>query len=616
YYFHAHALRHHTKLIVERATKHRSRRAPTLRPARNGFRLWNGMLTVASRDHFTKDPASLIRIFRIAREESIEVYSYSKNLVALSRAAIDREARRSPAVVDEFLRLLESTSDDGRMLIALHQLGILAQIMPEWRRVIARWQHSMYHVYTVDAHSLEVLRNLKRLRIGTLMEQQPALTRLMVDVPRPTVVYMAALLHDIGKGWPSGDHSERGARVAKVVGERFEQAQLPRWTKQETDDLIWLVRHHLTMSDIAQRRDVSDSDLVAKFADEVDTIERLTMLYLLTFADMKGTSPKVWTDWKASLLRELYENTWTVMAAVKSGTIPSMEERRRRASAELLAAAAQTDRRVDAALVDAFTAAMPGRYLSSFTDRQMIRHVQMWRDVSRRGGLAVHIRQLRREDTTRLTIVGKDYPGLLAEVSGVLAGYGIDILSASIFSLAVYQRATEIMGPTGDLPYQHLGRRDHPRPNRIALDVLYVKDDSGRIADDSKKWNRIRSALEATVLERRGVESALRARRASGLDVPHRPRVNARVDVSNRDSRTETVIDIFGQNHIGALHTIAQKLTKLGLTISLAKISTQGDRLADGFYVTDTATGDQLKDSHRIRDLKRALIDALQMAAD
>ncbi|MEO1336831.1 MAG: DUF294 nucleotidyltransferase-like domain-containing protein, partial [Myxococcota bacterium] len=157
YYFHAHALRHHTKLIVERATKHRPRRAPTARPTRSGFRLWNGMLTVARRDHFSKDPAALIRIFRVAREESVEVYSYTKNLVAQSRLAIDREARRSPAVVDEFLRLLESPSDDGRMLLSLHQLGILAQLLPEWRRVIARWQHSMYHVYTVDAHSIEVL---------------------------------------------------------------------------------------------------------------------------------------------------------------------------------------------------------------------------------------------------------------------------------------------------------------------------------------------------------------------------------------------------------------------------------------------------------------------------
>ncbi|MEO1338783.1 MAG: ACT domain-containing protein, partial [Myxococcota bacterium] len=369
----------------------------------------------------------------------------------------------------------------------------------------------------------------------------------------------------------------------------------------------------------AQRRDVSDPDLVATFADEVGTVERLTMLYLLTFADMRGTSPKVWTDWKASLLRKLYENTWRVQAAVDSGPMPSMKQRRQRAAAELLQAAAETDRRVDAALVDAFTGAMPARYLSSFSDRQMVRHVQMWCDVSRRGGLAVHVRQLRRENTTRLTIVSKDHPGLLAELSGVLAGHGIDILSASIFSLAAHvddeRRVVETMGPTKDLPYDLLGSRQHPRPEQIALDVLYVKDESGRIVDDAKKWQRIRAALEATVLNRGEVGPVLRAKRASGLDVPHRPEVNARVEVSNRDSRTETVIDVFGPNHIGALHTIAQTLTELGLTISLAKISTQGDRLADGFYVTDAATGAKLEDGARIRDLKRALVEVLRKAA-
>ena len=436
----------------------------------------------------------------------------------------------------------------------------------------------------------------------------------MAEVPRQAVLYMAALLHDIGKGWPRGDHSARGAKVAAAVGARFEAAGLSQWTERETADLVWLVHDHLTMSDIAQRRDVSDRHLVEGFAAQVQTIERLTMLYLLTFADMLGTSPKVWTDWKGALLRELFEHTWIVLSA-GGDRGRTMDERRRHVGEQLIEAATTTDRLVAPPLVHAFVDAMPSRYLSSFSARQMVRHVQMWRDVSHRGGLAVHVRQLRREETTRVTVVCRDHAGLLGEVSGVLAAHGIDILSASIFSLAPLSIADVAVPQTGDVPYDHVGK-DVGAPEQIALDVLYVKDQAGRIADDNRKWERIRDALKQVVLNRKEVISVLQARRQAGLQPRHRPPVETKVDISNRDSRTETVIDVFGQNHIGALHTIARALAEQGLSISLAKISTQGDRLADGFYVTDAITGKKVQDAARLKEVKHALGAALRVATE
>ena len=619
YYYHAHAMRHGTELIIERATHHRTRRLPTARPAPGDFRLWNGTLTVTHRDQFRKDPSALIRMFRVAAEESVDVYSNTKEQAAEAKVVLDRVARRSPAVVGEFLSVLDSPRVDGRVLFDLHHLGLLQRLIPEWGRVCARWQQSLYHVYTVDVHCLEVVRNLKRLRSGDLADQYPDLNRLMEEVPRQAVLHMAALLHDIGKGWPRGDHSERGAKVAQVVGERFEEAGLRRWSNRETKDLVWLVRQHLAMSDIAQRRDVSDADLVESFALDVSSIERLKMLYLLTVADMMGTSPKVWTAWKGALLRELYEHTWRFLAADNDERGPGLEERRRRTAHELLDAAVKTDRYVAPSLVEAFTASMPLRYLLGFSSRQMVRHVQMWRDVSARGGLAMHVRQLRREATTRLTIVCPDRPGLLAEVSGVLAAHGIDILAASIFSLDARPGQTMPARPGEDVPYDHVGDEAPPdgggRQDRIALDVLHVKDESGRIADDGQKWDRIRDSLEQVVVRRNEVGAILQARRESRLGTRHRPSVRTRVEISNRDSQTETVIDVFGPDHMGALHTIAGALTELGLTISLAKISTLGDRLADGFYVTDASTGEQLKSPERIKEVKRTLSEALQSAA-
>ncbi len=615
YYFHAHALRHYTELLIERATHHRPRRGPTSTPAQGGFRLWNGMLTVSNRDQFLKDPSALIRLFRVAREESIEVYSYTKDLATHSRGAIDRNARRSAAVVEEFLKLLESPHDDGSALFDLHRLGLLARVIPEWQRISARWQQSLYHVYTVDVHSLEVVRNLKRLQSGDLFHEYPELSRLLNDLPRLAVLLLAAMFHDIGKGWPRGDHSIRGAKVARVAGQRFEEAKLGQWTQRDTTDLAWLVEHHLAMSDIAQRRDISDRHLVEQFAAQVESVERLTMLYLLTVADMRGTSPKVWTDWKGALLRELYEHTSAVLAA-DGGSQTSMEERRRRVGVDVVEAADRSERYIEPRVVDAFVNAMPARYLQGFSSRQMVRHVQMWRDVSHRGGLAVHVRQLRREDITRVTVVCPDYPGLLSDLSGVLAAHHLDILSASIFSLDAHH-ADDSLDLTGELPYQHLehmgARGEHK--DRVALDVLYVKHQANGIVDDPHKWEQIRRTLERVVLAQQEVVSVLRARRESRLRRPHRPAQPVKVDVRNHDSRTETVVDVFGPDHPGALHTIARALADLGLSISLAKISTQGDRVADGFYVTDAETGHKLDDPDRIRDVKRVLTEAFRQAA-
>ncbi|MBK8013261.1 MAG: [protein-PII] uridylyltransferase [Deltaproteobacteria bacterium] len=592
YYFQARQIRGLAERVIERATSHTRRRPSYLQTTRGGFKVWEGTLTVAERDQFERDPAALLRIFRVAQEESLPIYSYTKNLIAECRRFIDARVRRDASAVNEFLTLLEDPSADGTVFDLMHDLGILRRFIPELARVTARWQRSLYHVYTVDIHSIVVLKNLKGLRNGSLSNDVPELARLVAGLPRPNVLYMAGLLHDVGKGWPKSDHSDRGAKVARLVGERFEAAETGGWGPEETADLEWLVKNHLAMSDISQRRDASDLDLVAVFAKDARSVERLSMLYVLTFADMKGTSPKVWTEWKGVLLKELYGNAVALLEQSERGEEVDVEAhiraRRERAERELVREAEETGagRALSVPAVAEFVKAMPPRYMVSFPARQMLRHFTMWQNVSDRGGIDFHVRSVRGEEATELTVACPDRPGLLALFAGTLSAHRFRILSAQVFSL------------------------EKPGDGRVALDVIHVRDDGGREADSARRWPLVRRDLEDFVLGHEDVRAFVRARvlggGGGGLLRP-RPLVRTEVYISNSISKTETVIDVFCQDQLGVLYTIARVLADEGLTISLAKISTQGDRVADGFYVADATTRLKIEDPKRLLQIKRAL---------
>ncbi len=622
YYFHAGQITLFSRLLIERATSHRRRPAIRSRAAPGGFKTWNDTLTVAHRDQFSRDPAALVRIFRVAQDEAMEIYSYTKDLVRASRRLMDAGFRRRADVVEEFLAIIEDPKADGEILSEMHDLGVLKGMIPEFARVTARWQHSLYHVYTVDVHSIRVLRNLKQLRTGRFADSQPDLTRWMADVERSNVLYLGGLLHDVGKGWPNDDHSIRGERVARAVGARLEAAGIDAWTSEDTRDLAWLVRDHLLMSDLAQRRDVTDPELIAEFAAACGTLERLRMLYILTFADMLGTSPKVWTTWKGTLLGQLYRGTARLLTEQEPAAPEDRERLRRRLTRELqVEAAARPDLAVSPDEVEEFVSLAPSRYLLGFNPRRMVRHVEMWRSVSRLGGLAVHTSHLRREGTTRLTVVGPDQPGHLALLAGTLAANGLQIASAQGFSVS---RASvpQIVIPENDTgaesgTYELISADDEQLAGRLLVDVVYATDEQGRLCDDNRRWAQFRRDLEDVMLNGADLNELFDARRPAPTITPRaRPVVDIEVRVENEETAAETVIDVFGPDGLGALYRIAQALADEGLEIQLAKISTQGDRIADAFYVVDSETQAKIEDPQRQTSIRRAINAAFAVIGD
>ena len=539
------------------------------------FKVFRGRLTVLERDVLWRSPAALVRLFAAADREGLDLYPYARDLASQAAEELPAGAAADPEMNQELLSALTRPGTRGRFLTQMHELGVLPRVLPEFARVTARRQFDVYHVYTVDVHSLFAVRRLFALRCQDVAE--PLVDEVTRKVARPLALYLGTLFHDIGKG--SGkDHSARGAEIAAEACVRL------GLDPAEAADVEWLVLKHLRLSAIAQRRDLSDPDLIHAFAEEVGTHDRLEKLYALTYADMATVGPRTWTEWKARLLRELFEKTRDALAAGERRPEPGTLEAVGRG-----AAAAALDRRGTGTPQDRarLVAALPARYFVTEPPELAPRHLRLLLLGAGRP-LVTAIRHRNDLGQSEMTLVADDRPGLLATVAGVLAAHRIDIHHAEVFSTP----ADPSLGPLA-------GR---------ALDVFELRGpEEGAV--DAVRWRSCRRDLHR-VLSGQEPLDALMARRLRASSVPPRPlpRLATRVVVDNEASRTHSVVDVFTADRVGLLHTLARTFFDLGLTVDLARISTDGHRASDAFYVR-TADGGRLDGEHAGR-----VVDALRAA--
>src|SRR6266849_4797129 len=550
---------------------------PPPKPIDNAFQLWQGRVTVHDREVFARRPADLVRMFAVAETYGVPVYSYARDLLVqeLQRLgpglAADRDAHF------EFWQILMREGSEGQALAPIHELGLLGALFPEVGRLRARAQHSLYHVYTVDTHTVFALQRLMRLRAGGLADVEPELTRIARAQQRPLALMLGLLFHDLGKGL-GPDHSARGAELVRAYAQRISL------DPGDAADVEWLVLAHLKMSHLSQRRDLEDMALIESFARELRTVERLEMLYLLTYADMASVSAENWTEWKARLLRLLYEKTRGTLLAEEldqpahAESLELRRERLARAIEPLLDDAAARK------AVGEFTRALPERYAAIVRPADAARHLKLWL-LARRSGSAAELRQPESGEA-ELTLVAPDRPGLLALFSAALAANGIDILAAEVNSLE----------------------------DGIALDRFIVREPGGG-APAQGRWE----AAHADLL-----------RLLSGAEDPHRlvqrrlrraswaasaaPAVETKVRVDNVSSADCTILDVFTQDRPGLLHAIADALHRAGASIEVARIATEGNRATDAFYLREAAGragARKIGSDDRLRELQAAVAAAI-----
>ncbi len=527
------------------------------------LKVFRGRLSVVDKDVLRRSPAALVRLFAVADREHLDLYPYARDLAAQAAEELPPEAASDPELNQELLSCFTRTGTRGRFLTAMHELGVLPKVLPEFARITARRQIDLYHVYTVDVHSLFAVRRLFALRCGDVSE--PGLAELMQRMRRPLALYLGTLFHDVGKG--SGkDHSMRGAQIAAGACVRIGV------DPEDAADIEWLVLKHLRMSIIAQRRDLSDPDLIHAFAEEVGTLDRLEKLYLLTYADMATVGPRTWTEWKARLLRELHQKTREVLErGERRRPEPGTAEA---AGRELVVEALQARARgVRVEDLDSFVAAMPARYFLTVAPGLAPRHLRLL-SLGRSRPLAAFVRHDPGLGHTDMALTATDRPGLLATIAGVLAAHRIDIQHAEVFS-------------TPDDPaLGWLGGR--------ALDVFELRGpEEGPV--EPGRWRAARGDLSRVLAGEESLDALMGRRlRASSLPQKPLPRVPTKIVIDNHSARAHSVVDVFAADRVGLLHTLSRTFFELGLTVDLARITTEGHRAADAFYVR-TAEGARLE---------------------
>ncbi|BAI72354.1 [protein-PII] uridylyltransferase [Azospirillum sp. B510] len=536
----------------------------------DGFIVDGERLNARSDKQFKEQPIDMIRLFHTAQMNDIDVHPAALRAITRSLSAIGPKLRNDPEANRLFLDILTGPKDPEITLRRMNEAGVMARFIPDFGRVVAQMQYDMYHVYTVDEHTLFALGILHKIASGEHADELPLSTEVIHKVVSKRALYVAVLLHDIAKG-RGGDHSVLGARVAEKLCPRL------GLTAEETETVAWLVRWHLAMSYTAFKRDLEDEKTVRDFVALVQSPERLRLLLVLTVADIRAVGPQRWNNWKATLLRELYSRSEELMSG--GMTVEGRGRRIQAAQANLRAELSDFD---DAAFERHKALGYPGYWLA-FDAETLAHQARIVREAERAGRpLTVETRVDRGRAVTEVTIYATDHSGLFSRLAGALAACGADIVDARIFTMT----------------------------NGMALDVFSVQDAAGGAFESSDKLAKLSVMIEKVLSGQLKPLNDLATRRTSHASRTRVFHVPPRVLIDNNASTTHTVIEVNGRDRPGLLYDLTRALSNLTLQISSAKISTFGEKAIDVFYVKDVF-GLKVTHEGKLAKIKERLLSAL-----
>ncbi len=539
-----------------------------------GFVLAEGKLLSAPGREFNVEPIQMLRIVQIARDRYLEIHPLAlRALIRNERMAILLRKDRAAATL--FMDILAGR-DSARWLRVLNETGLLGRYLPDWARIVGQMQFDTYHIFTVDEHTIEAVSVLNAMERGELAQIAPVASDLITQIQSRRALYVAMMLHDICKG-RGGDHSQLGAELALIVGPGL------GLSAEETETVSWLVLHHLLLSQTAFKRDIDDPTTILDLTETIQSPERLRLLMVLTVADMRAVSAKVWNAWKATLLRELYARVADVLA----GGLASSERDARVSRAKRAATALLLD--WSAADKTKFTdLGYPG-YWISFDPDTHARHASLVRDAERRSApLTVDTQPLPARGVTEVTVYAADHAGLFSKIAGALAVVGASIVDARIHTLT----------------------------NGMALDTFWIQDAGGGAFDAPHRLARLSVLIEQALSGR--LRLAQEIRKAAKSLIGRRTRailVPPRVVIDNRASNTHTVLELNGRDRPGLLHDVTAAISGQGLQIASAHITTYGVRAVDVFYVKDVF-GLKVTNERKLGQLRIALLAALETPED
>ncbi|WP_099828070.1 [protein-PII] uridylyltransferase [Oceaniglobus indicus] len=578
YFRHANRVGELTRILLTALEAGQKKDAPRMvglfrrrKKTRPGFAIDQNRLTYEDRAGFLADPLNFLRIFEEALRTGYLLHPNAMRAIAANLNLIDNTMRKSPEAVRIFMDLLLKYPMPDRALRRMNELGVLAAFIPDFEPIVAMMQFNMYHRYTVDEHTIQCISALSQIERGELVEELPIVSRILKEKSvNRKVMYLSVLLHDIGKG-RTEDHSALGAKIARRICPALGLKQ------RETDTVEWLVRYHLLMSDIAQKRDLSDPRTIRDFAKAVRNRKRLDLLTVLTVCDIRGVGPGTWNNWKAQLLRQLYRET---ADALDNGLEALNRETRGTEARRLLREALSG---WDKAAVRRETQRhYPPYWQGLDTDTHTV-FARLLRDIQD-GDIKIDLKPDEDRDATRACFAMVDHPGIFSRLAGALALVGANVVDA----------------------------RTYTSNDGYATAVFWVQDAEGH-PYAREKLDRLRKMIGRTLKGEVVTSDALEPRdkmkkREKGFRVP------TSITFDNDGSEIYTIIEVDTRDRPGLLYDLTRTLAASNISIASAVIATYGEQVVDTFYVKDMF-GLKFYTESKQRTIEKRLREAIEQGS-
>ncbi len=540
-------------------------------PINARFQLRSGYVEAINDDVFTTSPSALLEVFLLCAnmDESEGIAAPTIRLIRNNRHLIDDNFRADQANRETFIQILSSPNKMARQMRRMARYGILGQYLPEFGRIVGQMQHDLFHTYTVDAHTLEVIKNARRFLYPDFELRFPVSSRVARRLRKPVLLYIAALYHDIGKG-RGGDHSELGA----VDAERF--CREHGFDRRDTELVTWLVRNHLIMSAVSQRKDISDPEVIQQFAEHVGHKDNLDYLFTLTVADINATNPTLWNAWRGSLLRQLYTETRRALQRGLDNPVDkqSLVERSRRAASEIL-----EDRGFTVEELHTLWQQRGEDYFLRERAEDIAWHTEAIAGHHKRDKPLVLIRnnvESTVANTTQIFIHARSNVQLFSTICAELEQLDLSVHDARIYNAN----------------------------DGMSLDTFFVLDSSGQpIAEDGTRIKFIKEQLteclkgnpdEPQIVQRRT------PRRVKSFSVP------TETSMSVDEIKHVSVLEVSAPDRPGLLARIGKIFVEFNVELQAAKIQTLGERVEDVFFITD-AGHQPITDAERCKAIQEAI---------
>ncbi len=517
-------------------------------PINNRFQITRGFIEVTHEDTFKHYPYALLEIFLLLQQhpELKGVRATTIRLIRASTDLIDDTVRNDLRTISLFMEILRQPSGITHELRRMNRYGVLAAYLPPFANIVGRMQYDLFHHYTVDEHILFVVRNLRRFTVPEFYDEFPLCSEIIQNIAKPELLYIAGLYHDIAKG-RGGDHSKLGEDEAKHFCRSHGLGEY------DTQLVAWLVRHHLLMSMTAQRKDISDPEVVQEFAEKVGEKSYLDYIYLLTVADIRATNPEMWNSWKDSLLRKLYYSTRKVLR-VRSDELASNEDITRSKKHDALELI--KDSGIDKEKLNATWSHFPQEYFIRYSSEEIAWHLKSINLAECTVFPLIDIRQDDSRGSTSIFIYGPARPYQFAATTACLERVGLNVVDARIIAT--------------DEDY--------------TLDTYQVLEQNSKTMHDQNRLDEIRTALQQDLTKIETDDVVVRRRMPRQFK---HFKVKTEINISEDNNNKRSILEVTTADMPGLLSLIGQVFKNCGIKLHNAKITTIGARIEDVFFITD-----------------------------